>query len=283
MDPLTLGLLTVTAIGAVIGGYSAHKSDDEQLDKLREDKRNIEEIYRLQKEKAAESFAQAQEEANRNATKAEAEADLVDMGADISERSLSNDFNATIDNLYLGQASDAWNWNSAAMQAGSSTGASYAALGASGVRAGSSLSDAVLMESSLNSAQLQFSQDAKRRQDNNNLGSVLNQLAGNKLGIYQNRYGADVNRDDALYLRNSYLQGGHNYNLYQNQLDLLEENYYHDKKQISNAKSSIEDNRFIRTLTGMFNGGNQALSTSYNLMNTYNEVKSYKTTLGGEK
>ena len=35
MNPLTLGLLTVTAIGAVIGGYSAHKSDDEQLDKLR--------------------------------------------------------------------------------------------------------------------------------------------------------------------------------------------------------------------------------------------------------
>lgn len=278
-------LAAAIVVGIIKGSVDAaasHIEDDNEYNRLSKEKTRIEEEYKLQKKQAEDDFKAAKDEAERNAKKGEAEADLTDLGADITETAVSNDFNAAIDDLYLSQASDTWNWNSAAMQAGSSAGASYAALAGSGVRAGGSLSDAILMESSLNSAQLQFSQDAKRRSDNNNLGSVLNQLAGNRFGIYQNRYGADVTRDDANWLRNSYLEGGNNYNLYQDTLDIMHKKYENEWDRLDKYQDDIEENRHMKAFAAFFGGASQGASVGYKAGNAFYEGRQYITGLRGK-
>ena len=282
MGPELVFLGAMALIGGIANLNSADIEANKAVIKADEDLEWLKTEYDLKVKQAKEQFGKAKDEAERNATKAEKEADITDLGADITETASSNDFNTAIDNLYLSQASDAWSWNNAAMQAGRESGAAYANLAASGVRTGGSMSDAILMESSLNSAQLQFSQDAKRRQDNNNLGSVLNQLAGNRYGIYQNRYSADATRDDAAYLRNSYLEGGRNYNLYQNQLDTLDFDYRRTKKEIENVKTANTGwNKFVNNMTAFFGGTAKGAQTGYNLGTAFHNITNdYKTKVG---
>ena len=220
MDPLTIGIVTA-AFGA-FSGWMGHLFDSQtKRNEAEAQKQYIEQQYKLKKQEAELEYNEAQRQANRNAEKANLQADLTDQSLDIGEQSISNDINTAIDNLYLAGANDTFEWNLQAMAAGQSEGAAYAGLAGSGVRAGSSLSDAVLMESATNAGQLQFTQDARRRSNDNNLGSVLNQLAGNEFNIMQNRIGADQTRADALDLVNSYLEGGYNYNIYKNQLEQM--------------------------------------------------------------
>ncbi|MBO7732247.1 MAG: hypothetical protein J6S67_06835 [Methanobrevibacter sp.] len=264
---LGLFLTGVLALmSGAIGWESQKKTDEEVVDQLDKQKDKLDADYLLQKDNAADKFAQAKEEAGRNAEKMNKQAELTDLSTNIAENTVSNDINTAIDNLYLNQASDAYSWNNAAMQIGSSEGASYAGLAGSGIRAGSSLSDAVMMESATNANQLQFSQEAKRRSDNNNLASVLNGIAGNKVNILGNRIGADQNRSDSLYLVNSFLEGGHEYNQYQNQLKQLKTDYDFNLGQIKNEKEKhTGDNARANRLAAFFTGATKGLSTSYNL------------------
>ena len=267
-------------VGAIGGGIGAAKDADNAREAAEAQKKYLKDQYNLQKKEAELQFNKAKEEANRNAQKANLQADLTDQAQDISERTLSNDFNAAIDNLYLSQASDTYQWNQQAMANGASTGASYAGLAASGVRAGSSMSDAVEMQAATNAELLQFSQDSKRRSDNNNLGSVLNQLAGNEFNIMENRIGADETRKDALALVNSYLEGGYNYNIYQNNLDQMKNTYKYNKKQLDNTIDANKGwNKFLKVATGSLTGGASGLQTGYNVYDTYQKAKEYKTTL----
>lgn len=277
MDPLTIGLI-VAGIGALGGGIGSIFDSKKKKEAAEAQKKYLEEQYKLKKEAAELEYAEAQKQANRNAEKANLQADLTDQAQDITERTLSNDINAAIDNLYLSGASDTYEWNQQAMAAGQSEGASYAGLAASGVRAGSSLSDAVEMQAATNAELLQFSQDAKRRSDNNNLGSVLNQLAGNEFNIMQNRIGADQTRKDALELVNSYLEGGYNYNIYQNQLEQMkltnEYNLDQLKKEIkSNSPNSAD--YWLKLGTGILTSGASGFQTGYNLAGTYNDASGY--------
>lgn len=249
-------------------------------------------MYLLNLARANEEFIAAKEEAEKNAKYANQQADLSDLGQDITERAASADFNTAIDNLYLSQASDTLSWNQQAMQAASSEGAGLAALSGSGVRAGSSLSDAVLMESAVNENQLQFSQDAKRKSDNNNLAAVLNNLAGTEYGIMQNRVGADITRERASDLVNSYLEGGHNYNLYQLQTAQMSSEWLYNWNTLQREKERWWKNGFISWdafwtgATNMLGMGAKGASTGYNLYDTtykaMNYNKSLKTTAGGD-
>lgn len=277
MDPLTIGLIVagVGALGGLIGGISDKKKKKEEAEAA---KAYQEEQYKLKKEAAELEYKEAQRQANRNAEKANLQADLIDQSLDIGERTLSNDINTAIDNLYLSGASDTWEWNQQAMSAGANEGAAYASIAASGVRAGSSLSDAVEMQSATNAELLQFSQDSKRRSDNNNLGSVLNQLAGNEFNIMENRIGADQTRKDALDLVNSYLEGGANYNLYQNQLDQMKSTNDYNLKQLnkeikSNSPKSAD--YWLSLGTSILTGGASGFQTGYNLGTTWNEAGGY--------
>jgi len=290
MDPLTIGLI-VAGIGALGGLLSGIDDSNRKRKAAQAQKDYLAEDYRLQEENLDKDFAEAQKQANRNADKANLQADLIDQAQDIAETTLSNDINTAIDNLYLSGASDTYEWNQQAMAAGQSEGASYAQLASSGVRAGSSLSDAVEMQSATNSALLQFSQDAKRRSDNNNLGNVLNQLAGNEFNIMENRIGADQTRQDALDLVNSYLEGGYNYNIYQNQKDRLKNTRNYNLNQL---QTEIADNTFwkggngnawLKLGTGILTGGASGFSTGYDIANTINDAGGYnpnKKTKGGK-
>ena len=268
---LVLGIIGLAA-GATAGLWGSLIDDKNAREAAARQKAQVEAMYKLAVEEANQKFEAAKEQANRNAKQQELQADLTDKSLDISEQALSNDFNSAIDQLYLSEQSDAMDWNNASMQAGSQTGASYANLASSGVRAGSSLSDAVLMESATNEAQLQFSQDAKRRSDDNNLGAVLNSLAGNKFNIQSNRIGADIMRDDAAYLRASYEEGGRNYNLYQNQLQQLEKTKKYQTTELDYEYEKHSGwNSFWNSQIGMLNMGSKGFSTGYNFGDTWSK------------
>lgn len=262
--------IVVAAVSATAGVIGSALDDKRARESAARNKAYIEQMYRINKERAKEEFEAAKEQAERNAARTEQQAELTDKSLDITEQGLSNDFNAAIDQLYLGQENDAMSWNAQSMQAESLEGASYANLAASGVRSGSSLSDAVQMESATNAAQLQFSQDAKRRSDDNNLASVLNNLAGNRWNIQQNRIGADIMREDAQYLRNSYLEGGHNWNLYQNQLKSLKTTTNYQATELDYEYDYHSGwNAFANSMIAFHTMGAKGFSTGYNIGNAF--------------
>lgn len=262
--------IAVAAVAAGAGLFGSLMDDARAREQSAAQKKYIEEMYKINKARADEEFAAAKDKAEREAMQTERQADLTDKSLNVTEQGLSNDFNAAIDQMYLGQQADTISWNAQAMQAGSSEGASYAGLAGSGVRAGSSLSDAVLMESATNAAQLQFSQDAKRKSDNNNLASVLNNLAGNRWNIQQNRIGADIMRDDAAYLRNSFAEGGHNWNLYQNSLKALETTTDYNAAQADyEYKQHAGWNAFANSMIAFHTMGAKGFQTGYNIGNTF--------------
>ena len=285
MGSLIAGII-VAAVGATVGAFGSLFDDARAREQVAVQRNNNNIQYILDVQKAQEEFAAAKEQADRNAAQAEKEADLTDQSLDVTEQGLSFDFNAAIDNMYLNQEADTMSWNAQAMQAGSSEGAAYASLGASGVRAGSSLSDAVAMESATNAAQLQFSQDAKRRSDNNNLGSVLNNLAGNKIGIQQNRIGADVQRDNAAYLRNSFNEGGHNWNLYANNLMQLQNRWAYNNAQLDQQEKEHSGwNSFINSMIALHGGAAKGFQTGYQIGGAFQNANmpKYGVDVGGGK
>lgn len=276
MTMIVAGLIGA-GIMAASGLLGSLTNDARAREQAAAQKKYIEEMYKINKARAEEEFAAAKEQANRNAAQVELQADLTDKSLNVSEQGLSNDFNATIDNMYLSQEADAYNWNNAAMQQGKSEGAAYTQLAASGVRSGSSLSDAVEMESAVNENQLQFAQDSKRRSDNNNLASVLSNLTSNRYNIQQARIGADIQREDAAYLRNSYLEGGHNYNLYQNQLEALKTTTDYNATQADYQYEQHSGwNSVWNGVIATTGGAAQGFQTGTNLYQNWNYAKTYK-------
>ena len=276
MTMIVAGLIGA-GIMATTGLLGSLTNDARAREQSAAQKKYIEEMYKINKARAEEEFAAAKEQANRNAAQAELQADLTDKSLNVSEQGLSNDFNATIDNMYLSQEADAYNWNNAAMQQGRSEGASYSQLAGSGVRSGSSLSDAVEMESAVNENQLQFAQDSKRRSDNNNLASILSNLTSNRYNIQQARIGADIQREDAAYLRNSYLEGGHNYNLYQNQLEALKTTTDYNATQADYQYEQHSGwNSVWNGVIAATGGAAKGFQTGTNLYDTYQWAKKYE-------
>ena len=166
MGITTASLIIAGVVALVKGAVDAIDSgldDKKSRDKIDAEQKYLDATYKNSLDQAEEEFTKAKEEAGHTAKRAIEEADLTDKSLNVTERGIANDINTAIDNMYLGGVSDAMSYNSASMQMASNEGAALSNLGASGIRAGSSLSDAVLMESATNASQLQFSQDAKRR------------------------------------------------------------------------------------------------------------------------
>lgn len=278
-------MLEAAIITGLVSGFAgflgSSLNDDDAVAKLEKEMKYIDDMYKLNKEKAELEYREAERQANKSAAEADKQADLTDLGQDIAEQTVSNDINTAIDDLYLSQVNDAWSWNNAAMSAGANTGNELAGLAASGVRAGSSLNDAILMESATNEAQLQFAQDAKRRSDNNNLAGVLNGLAGQKFNIMGNRIGADVTRQNAQDLRNSYLEGGYNYNLYELQKREMKKQRDYQYNALKDEKKKHEGvNKFWNALGSAFGLGSKGFSTGYNVAETVYEGMKYRTKIG---
>ncbi len=286
---------TAGLINSIVEDTKANKEASDYIDYLDEmkalnetakenKKADIEADAAASIEQLNENFSASQEEANRQAEQVYLNADLQDQATNVSEINASADFNSAIDNLYLQQAADTVNWNASAMHSGQSTGNAYSQLAASGVRAGSSLSDAVLMESAVNNSQLQFSQDISRTSQSNSLASVLNNLSGVQNQIRTSRVEADISRSNADYLVNSYLEGGHNYNVYNmnlaeinrqktssltsidNQWDQYMEQYDYN---IGKAKKQKEESQgwsaFWHGTSALLSAGGSGFSSGYSL------------------
>jgi hypothetical protein len=273
--------IIMAAVAATAGLVDSIVGDVQAMDSLGDYEDFINQQYALNLDKVNTEYAAAKEAAEKSAAQANKQADITDVAQDVKETALSQDFNATIDNLYLNQKQNVLEWNAQAMNAGRSEGAALAGLAGSGIRAGSSLSEAIEMESAVNSQQLQFSQDATRKTQDNQLGMLLTNLAGNKVDIYGNRVGADVTRANALDLVNSYAEGGSNYNLYKNQLATLKNQYDYNMKQIDNERDKHSGwNAFWNGVSSFFTMGAAGAKTGMSLTKMGVEAAAYKTNVG---
>ena len=273
--------IAMAAAAATAGLVNSITGDVEAMNSLDDYEDYINEQYALNVEKVNLEYNAAKEAAGKSAEQANKHADITDLAQDVKETALSQDFNATIDNLYLGQKQNVLNWNMQAMGAGQSEGAALAGLAGNGVRAGSSMSQAVEMEAAVNSQQLQFSQDAARQTEKNQLASLLTNLVGNKVDIYGNRVGADIARQNALDLVNSYVEGGSNYNLYQNQLSTLKNQYDYNKNQIEKERDKHSGwNAFWNGVSSFFTMGAAGAKTGMSLTKMGVEAAAYKTNVG---
>ena len=281
---LIVGIIVAVA-AATSGLIGSIQADTEAYNNAQAQQNYLDEMYLLRKDEAEEKFKQAKEEAEKNAEYAKQNADLADLGADIAEQGASNDLNTAIDNMYLSQTNDAMQWNAQARQAGSAEGASYAQLASSGVRAGSSLSDAVDMEAATNAAQLQFTQDATRRSNDNNLASVLNGIANTRYNIMSNRIGADVTRKQANDLVASYAagtldangnvvnKGGSQWNLYRNNLSQLKTDRDYDWNRLEYEKGQHTGwNAFWNGFVAFNSQGAKGFSTGYNIGDKWSQA-----------
>lgn len=282
MDPVTGGAAIVTAVLALTGGITSVFANNDAIDALEDQLKFIDELYKLKTKEAELTYNEAKETAEKNAAIAQKQADISDTGEDIKEISTSESFNATIDNLYLSQVEDAMNWNAQARSSGQAQGAGLAALSTSGIRAGSSMAEAVNMEAAANTAQLQFSQDAKRTTNENDLGMLLANLAGTKVDIYGNRVEADITRSKAADLYNSYQEGGYNYNLYQNQKKQMYTSWQADRTKLQDQID--ERSGFWGGVKAFFGGFNSGYQSATNLANFItNDVTKFTTSISTNK
>lgn len=99
--------------------------------------------------------------------------DLLNLKWDTTLDDVSAEFNDQIDGLQAQTANDAFQWNLEAIAAGQQEGEALNNLAGSGVRAGSSIAQAVDLQAGLNAAQLQNEEDTKRKQIDLGIGQLL--------------------------------------------------------------------------------------------------------------
>lgn len=205
---------------------------------------------RAQKDRTLKQLDLEFEIAKKNANK---NADKSDILTTLEEQSLSETSSNQIKQLGLQQEAETFAWNQQAMTNESSKGDALNNMGSSGIRAGSSsLSDAVDLQSALNEKQLQMQQDSQRNSDELNLAGVLKNLRG---GIANTQF----NRTEANDLRNSFIEGGDQFNLYQSNRGNTEANFNDAIDTIIKEQDELEDfwNNFLGGLTAAFNGGSK--------------------------
>ncbi|MCQ2397954.1 MAG: hypothetical protein MJ052_01455 [Sphaerochaetaceae bacterium] len=170
-----VGALVGAAIG--VGSYLWNQHDNDKL--LTQRIRELEAEMKNRLELMDLNFDVNKKQALRNA-------DNSDIQTTMQEGFVSEDFNNNLDALRLGQEADAFGWNAAAIQNESAEGDALSSMASSGVR-GSSMNDAVEMQSALNSQQLQLQEDTQRNGQSIQLASLLNNLANNTFNMQVSR------------------------------------------------------------------------------------------------
>lgn len=268
---LVVGIITAVA-GAFGGAIASATNDAEERALIDKQKKATEKEYEQQKELLRLKYKQEVEQAERQANQQEQAAALSDNMLNYNEKAVSNQTNAAIEQLGQQQLEDTNNWNLYAMQSESQQGQSLAEEAASGIRSGSSLSDAVEMQSAVNANQLQLQQDSTRMQEKNALNSILNSNMNSMYQIGAERQQNINLRDNAAYLRESYSKGGNMWNIYQkqqesllteknNKIDLLKER----RKQVSGWNS------FWKGFTNFASGGAAGFNYGYNITSKFSE------------
>lgn len=217
-------------------------------------------------------FNQAKKDAEKNAERTEKNADVSDKQLDVTEQTLSDGFNAEIDNLQEQQEQNTLDWNIYAITADKATGESISNLGASGVRAGSTMAESIELDSALNSQQLQMQQDIARQNQNYQLKNAINGFNMDAINIGVGRTQADWMRKDAADLRNSFLKNGDNWNIYQNKLESQYLTWKSNMEQLDREYDKVSGfNQFWGTFSKLLSGGAAGYQTGYNIGSTFQD------------
>ena len=211
------------AIGAAVGGVSHILNAASQYDEIGEYIDYLKEQKKRALEELTLDYENAKTEANKNADRSDAQSTM-------NENLVSTDVNNSLDSLQLEQVAEGFSYNQQAQQIASNTGNELSNIAASGIRAGGSLSDAVKLEQAQNNAQLQLTQDMQRQNNDLQLSNVL-------AGLNNNLFGIQADRTDARDLRDSFSEGGYQYQKYQLAYENTEAGY---NKSIKDAKKQRE-------------------------------------------
>lgn len=162
----------------------------------------------------------------------------------------STELNNQLNVLAKNQKMQVYDYNQASVSMGRNEGNALSSMASSGVRS-SSMAQAIDLDKTANATQLQLAQDQARSQNLAGYNSLLLQNAQRNFGIQQTR---DANN----WLRNSYLEGGTNYNLYQNELQNLKNAYdlgisqINDKGNLYLSQLLSNKNRYVENETNMY-------------------------------
>lgn len=244
----------VATIGAVSGAISYGINNYEEKKQLEIQKKQLEEVYtsqstalkhdyeqnvananlayvqtaeKLQNELELESASLAKNKElsentlltnfNENKKESNYKADVADEADTFSEWQYAKELNSQLAILRANQKAQIGNFNQTAVSSGRSEGDALSAAASSGTRS-SSMSTAIELDKATNNAQLQLSQDQARQELKGQYSNYLLESSKNNFSLQQSR-------DNSNYLRNLFEVGGKEYNIYQNSLNTLNEQY----------------------------------------------------------
>lgn len=230
-------------------------------------------------------FEEAKEEANktadsydRKAEQLDKEANIKDKQTTLDEQYVSNSFNNQFKQLQAEQIGNAFEWNQQAMAIGQNEGNELSRAAASGTRAGGSMSQATELQTDILNKEFQNAQNLTRLNNELKTYNLFNTLNKNVNDIQGSRYDADFMRDnagfyraDALDLRNSYLEGGIKYNIFQQEKKNAKDRFEAAIDDLNKDINTIQDNgyRIRRGLSNFFGGFNEGLRTGREWENVF--------------
>lgn len=253
--------LAIGAVSLILGGLFGVIDDYSQMQEASRQKTFAEKQANAAAKDSLDllnlNFEKDKTEAAKKAEDLTNEANLLKDKTNLAEKNVAYDFNKGLDLLQAQNESDLFNFNTAAMNAGQSNGAALSNTAASGIRAGSSLSDAIDMEASLNSQQLQLQENQSYLQNDINLNSLLNNMNNQNFGITENRYNIRQMEGDADYLRKGYQENGIFTKLYNQQKTNINNNLNRqlDSLNFNYNEFTSEENRIKRVLGDAFHIG----------------------------
>lgn len=243
-------LLGAMLIGGTIKGFSRLGQYNDEYKQYMEDTQDqIEEYNRQleQKEKDLDlNFQINTDEANKKADKSDAQSTL-------NEGYTADKFNNELDQIKANQEGETLAFNQQAMQNGQATGDALSDMAASGTR-GSSLETAVDLQAALNEQQLQAQEDQARAGDNIQLANLF----GN---FNQSVNQIQTDRIDALDLRKSFMEGGNQWKLYQNDKTNLHNDYAAAINSIEKERKRARDNYGRNAGHAFFGGFSSGMQT----------------------
>lgn len=260
IDWISIAIAAIAAIGgavtAGVGVDTQKKEIARRKEKLEQDKKDTLELMDL-------NFSKDKNEANKSA-------DRSDEKSTMNEKLVSQDTNNQIEQIQLNQEKEALDFNNAAINNGQNVGNALSDMGSSGVRAGSSLAEAVDLQKSLNAVQLQNQEDISRKSDQIALANVLNNLQGNRFGI-------QADRTDAYDTRMAYEEGGDIHDIYKLQRKQQSDNFDYGINELNRQYADLDQNGFWYVLGGMFNGGQTGVQIGGNVQKLATDIGSKRT------
>ena len=249
-------------IGAAIGGIShiANAADtydyyDELVDQLKEQKKLALEDLKL-------DFENNKNTAFKNADRADAKSTR-------NENLVSQDFNDSLENLQLSQVMQGLQNTQARENIQQNKGNELSNIASTGIRSGGSLSEAVELETAQNYLQYDIQKQAGRKQQDLQLSNML-------AGLNNNIAGIQADRKDAYDLRESFNEGGYQWQKYENARKQTNLNYDKALKEARNQRDSNAPwtlNYWINNLSSAASMGATIGSMVSNIQSTASAAK----------